>query len=485
MEDEKNAFLKTVQDAAKIIAELAKTKAKFALYSHLDADGLAAAGIVGKALSRLDVPFRTRILPWLDANFLDEVAADDSDLIILTDLGSGYLDLVREKLSKRRVMILDHHPISGTCGDNVVQVNPNVFGIDGTREISGAGLAYLTMRAVDAQNADLAPIAVVGALGDMQDYNQQRSLIGLNTMIVDEGKAKGILASKKDLIFFGYETRPIHKALARSMQPFIPNISGSEGQAYAFLVSIGVPPKHGNEWRKLRDLSTDEKRKIANELAEYLMARGMHRQVQYLIGEVYSLLTETEKTPLHDGREFATLLNAAGRMNQFGLGVSLAMGVRDKTVEEAQRLLDTYRATIGKYINWAMNTQGALEEKNAVYVLHGKNEINDRMISIIASGLVATLPQQLKPLLAYSFVESAKIAKFSVRTVDEVVSSGIDLGSTIKAVAEQFGGSGGGHDIAAGAEVPIAKLDPFLQAFDAAIANEKAEIEKRKTETKP
>jgi single-stranded-DNA-specific exonuclease len=124
-----------------------------------------------------------------------------------------------------------------------------------------------------------------------------------------------------------------------------------------------------------------------------------------------------------------------------------------------------------------------LEEKTAIYVLHGKNEINDRMISIIASGLASTLPQPLKPLLAYSFIESAKIAKFSVRTVDEVVSSGINLGSTIKAVAEQFGGTGGGHDIAAGAEVSIESLEKFVQAFDATISNEKAEIAKKSQKT--
>ena len=50
---------------------------------------------------------------------------------------------------------------------------------------------------------DLAPIALVGALGDMQDKYEQRSLRSLNEIIVNDGVAAGLLKVEKDLIFFG------------------------------------------------------------------------------------------------------------------------------------------------------------------------------------------------------------------------------------------------------------------------------------------
>ena len=57
-----------------------------------------------------------------------------------------------------------------------MQVNPHLYGIDGATEVSGSGVAYFAAKAVNAENMDLAPIALVGALGDMQDKNEQRQL---------------------------------------------------------------------------------------------------------------------------------------------------------------------------------------------------------------------------------------------------------------------------------------------------------------------
>ena len=59
---------------------------------------------------------------------------------------------------------------------NFVQVNPHLYGIDGATDVSGSGVAYFAAKAVNAANVDLAPIALVGALGDMQDKYEQRSL---------------------------------------------------------------------------------------------------------------------------------------------------------------------------------------------------------------------------------------------------------------------------------------------------------------------
>jgi RecJ-like exonuclease len=471
-----NGFNERIKAASEFLAESLKNNAVFRVYSHLDADGLAAAGIVGLALSNKQAVFRTRILPWLDENVLNEAATEKCDVIIFTDLGSGYLDLIKSKLEARKVVILDHHPPVGEPNQNILQVNPHSFGIDGTREISGAGLSYLTMKTLDPQNIVSSPIAVVGALGDMQDVNSQKTLYGLNLLVVDDAKKAGLLTSKKDLIFFGHETRPIHKALARSMVPFVPGVSGSEGQSYAFLLSIGINPKIDDRWKALRDLTQDEKTKLASALAEQLLAHGMHRQVASLIGEVYTLTAEKEITPLRDGREFSTLLNATGRMNQPALGVSLCMGYRGQVVDDARKMLDEYRATIGKYLNWALNTPGVLEERANIYVLHGKEEVNDKMVSTIASALAFTLPKPEKPLLAYAYLKPEGIAKLSVRTSEEVVQSGIHLGEIIKAVAEPFKGTGGGHDIAAGAEVPMPQLELLIVAFDEAIGQKTSEI---------
>ena len=82
------------------------------VFSHLDADGVAAAGVMGKMLYRLDARFRIRVMQWVDDKIIGEVIADKPQLVILTDFGSGYLDLLNEKIPNFKVVILDHHQIN-------------------------------------------------------------------------------------------------------------------------------------------------------------------------------------------------------------------------------------------------------------------------------------------------------------------------------------------------------------------------------------
>src|SRR3989337_1802716 len=208
-------FLASAAQAAKAILETVGKDGFIHVFSHLDADGVAAAGIIGKALFRLDARFRIRVTQWIDEKIIGEIIADKPQLVILTDFGSGYLNLLNEKVPHFKVLIPDHHQITGNSDNpNFVQVNPHLHGIDGATDVSGSGLAYFVAKAVNAENVDLAPIALVGALGDIQDKYDQRKLGGLNEIIVEDAVNANLVKVEKDLTFFGRETRPIHRTLA-------------------------------------------------------------------------------------------------------------------------------------------------------------------------------------------------------------------------------------------------------------------------------
>ncbi len=238
----------------------------------MDADGIAAAGVMGKTLFRLNAKFRIRITQQLDEKIIGEIVADKPQLVILTDFGSGYLDMLNEKIPNFKVLILDHHQVNGTSSNpNFVQVNPHMFGIDGASDVSGSGVAYFVAKAVNSANVDLAPVALVGALGDMQDKYDQRKLCSLNEIIVDDAVAAGLLKVEKDLTFFGRETRPIYKMLATTTNPFIPGLSGEEDKALAFLASLNIPLKQGDRPRALCDLNDEERKRLCSALADHLL----------------------------------------------------------------------------------------------------------------------------------------------------------------------------------------------------------------------
>jgi len=459
-------FLDSASQAAETILEIVKEKGVIHVFSHLDADGLAAAGIIGRALFRLDARFRIRITQWINDKAIEEILSEKPQLIVFTDLGSGYIDLLSEKLSDFKIVILDHHQVSGEKTANIVHVNPHLHEIDGARDISGSGVTYFAAKAMDKANIDSAPIAVVGALGDMQDKYDQRMLGGLNEKIVEDAKSTGLLTVEKDLIFFGRETRPIHRTLASTTNPFIPGISGEEDKSLAFLVSLDIKPKHGDKWRALRDLSEEEKKRLCSALADYLLSKGLHYEVSNLIGHVYIFNREEPWTPLRDAREFSVLLNGTGRMDKPSLGVAVCMGDRGLALEEANNVLREYRRTLGKYLGWVMEKPERMEELQNIYVVHGEDFLEDKIVGAISSILSSSLPNPEKPLIIYANVKEEEIAKFSARTVDMVTHKGVNLGEVMQVAAEKFLGKGGGHNIAAGAQVPIKNINPFIKLVD-------------------
>jgi len=459
-------FLDSVSQAAETILKTVKEDGFIHVFSHLDADGIAAAGVIGKALSRLDAKFRIRITQWIDGKVTEEILSEKPELIVFTDLGSGYIDVINEKLADFKIVILDHHQVSGEKTANIAHVNPHLHEIDGTRDISGSGVAYFTAKTMDKRNIDSAPVALVGALGDLQDKYDQRTFGGLNEKIVEDAKSTGLLTVQKDLIFFGRETRPIHRTLASTTSPFIPGISGKEDRSLAFLLNLGIKPKHGDKWRALRDLSEEEKKRLCSALADYLLSKGLHYELSNLIGYVYILNREEPWTPLRDAREFAVLLNATGRLDKPSLGIAVCMGDRGSALEESNNVLRKYRRTIGKYLGWVMEKPERMEELENIYVVHGEDFLKDKIVGAISSILSTSLPNPEKPLIMYANVKDQEIAKFSARTIDKVTNKGANLGEVMQVAAEKFQGKGGGHNIAAGAQVPIEDVKSFIKLVD-------------------
>ncbi len=464
-------LLKSASEAADRLLEYVEKGEIIHVISHLDADGLAAAGIISKSLFRLGGFFRIRINRWMDEKILNELVAEKPALTVFTDLGSGYLDLLKSVLPDFPAIIIDHHQLVGGPSPNFFQVNPHVHGIDGARDISGAGVAYLVAKALDKKNEDLACLAVVGALGDLQDKYEQRKLGGVNEKIVEDAVNAGYIKVETDLLLFGRETRPIHKALACSTDFFIPGISGEEDKSLAFLTSLKIAPKYKDKWRALRDLSENEKKELFSALADYLTSKGFSGNVALnLIGNVYTLTHEEPWTPMRDAREFASLLNATGRMDRPSLGIALCMGDRGSALEEANTVLEEYRRTITKYMNWLTEKPERIQELNNIYVIHGGKTIDDKVISAISTILSTSLPKPEKPLIAYSIIPQEGVAKVSARA-PSLMGKTINLGEIMRIAAEKFSGRGGGHDVAAGAQVPIPQIDEFIKFTNELIGN--------------
>uniref|UniRef100_UPI00260DC363 DHH family phosphoesterase n=1 Tax=Thermococcus sp. TaxID=35749 RepID=UPI00260DC363 len=287
--------------------------------------------------------------------------------------------------------------------------------------------------------------------------------------IIEDGKKLGILEVRKELRLFGRESRPLYQMLAYSTNPEIPEITGDERKAIEWLRGRGFDPE-----LKYWQLREEEKRKLHEALLVHMIKHASPKEaIDRLIGDVVVSPLYPEGDPRHEAREFATLLNATGRLNAGTLGVAICLG-DEEAFKRAVKMLDEYKREqieARKFIiqNWSM-----VEEGEHVYVFYAGRNIRDTLVGIAANIAINTgLAKPEKPVVVLAdSEEDENLVKGSARTTEKALEKGYHLGEALREVAEKLGGEGGGHAIAAGIRFPRDKIAEFIRLLNEALARQ-------------
>ncbi len=448
--------LEKLEPAANKISSVILQQDYVEVVAHIDADGICAAAIASGALDNAGIEHTITFLKQIDEEALESLKHRDN-FVWFVDLGSG----VYEEIKNINFVISDHHiPASKELGR---QLNPHLFNIDGSREMSGAGATYMVAKSMNEENKALAPLAIVGAVGDMQD-NEECRLIGANRELQ---RGSGVEA-KKDIRYFGRESRPVYKLLQYASDPVIPGVSGFESTSIKFLKSLGIELKEEDSWRKWVDLTFEERKKIVSEIVKILMRKGFGiKRALRVVGEVY--LLPNEKGNLHDAKEFATLLNACGRHGAPEVGVAVCLGDRDTYYRKAMNLLNEHRSAIANGIEVVKEI--GIEQMPHIVFFDAGDKIDERIVGIVA-GMVLEANGINKPIVAFAKMKGKDTLKISARATSDLVEKGVDLSEALNTAAKQVGGLGGGHRMAAGASVPCERREEFLKLMDKEIAKQ-------------
>lgn len=433
------------------------------ILSHYDADGITSAAIIVKALQREGKGFHLTLIKQLSEDWVKRLAGEKAGLVLFLDFGSGLLDVISEGLKEKQVIVLDHHQKqdSGVPGDKsrkgkIIHVNPMDFGIE--ENISSSGVSYIVARAMNPENRELAELAIIGAIGDSQvgEIGPQWGVMGLNKEILKDAMLSKKIRLMKGLRLWGRYTRPVHKALEYSVEPYIPGISGSESAAVQFLQELNIELKdEAGDWRTLAGLSEEEQKRLATGIiAERI--RGDQENPEWIFGDVYELLAK--EGGFRDANEFATMLNATGKMGKGYLGIALCLN-DPGSQENVKKALEGYRRTLGSAISWIQTNRDSVKEtEKASYVLAG-GEISEHIISNAISTINRSYDTG-KPI--FGFVDSEEGVKVSARASDELVGKGLNLKAILSRAASHVGGQGGGHSGAAGAAIPRGTEQRFI-----------------------
>ncbi|SEA17345.1 RecJ-like exonuclease [Haloplanus vescus] len=434
------------------------------LASHIDADGLTSAAIAATALERAGIPVDVVFERQLDEAAVASIAETDHETVLFTDFGSGQLDIITEYDDAFTPVIADHHQPADA--ETTYHCNPLLEGINGASELSGAGATYCLARALEDEetdNRDLAALAVVGAVGDMQGGPD--GLTGANEGIVAEGVDAGVVREGTDLAMYGRQTRPLPKLLEYASDVRLPGITGDESGAMRFLSDLDIDLREDGEWKRWVDLTAPERQTLASALLKHAVTRGVpSARVDDLVGTTYTLLAETEGTELRDVSEFSTLLNATARYDRADVGLAVCLGDREAALERARTLLRNHRKNLSEGIDLVVE-EGVTVEEHLQWFDAG-TQIRETIVGIVAGmALGSEGISRDQPIIAFAATEEGEV-KVSSRGTHALVREGLDLSAVMREASRSVGGDGGGHDVAAGATIPAGEQAAFVAAAD-------------------
>ncbi|TLZ78866.1 MAG: DHH family phosphoesterase [Methanobacteriota archaeon] len=434
-------------DRMRNAAALVEGASRVRIFCHYDPDGTTSAAILARALMRRGKRIHASLSHALDRAAAARLREETNELLIVSDMGSGQLDLL-EGLPYP-VVVLDHHkPIRDS--ETIAHVNPHLDGVDGAREMCGATTTWLFTLILDERNWDLAGPALAGAIGDKQAVG---GFLGVNAALFAEAVDRKVVVPERRLAL---RDLPLGRALAVSTDPYFRGLSGRPDAAAAFLQAAGFDPEG-----TVRQLDTTGRRKLASVLAVRLVEQGATPEaLDVLVADRFWI----EPDQMY-AQDLEAYVNSCDRLEQEGLGMAVCLGDRE-AITKAEKLLEQYTAKVLGYLV-SLESAGLFPKKHIQFFY-----CDDASLA----GVVAGTGMQFffdpsRPTLGLSVLDG--VTKVSARGTRAHISSGIDLAVALREAASEVSGNGGGHNIASGATIPKGKEDKFLSLVDEIVGRQR------------
>lgn len=404
-----------------------------------DADGLCAAAVMAAALRRIGHRFQVRAGRDKTTAAYEALAGQDCDGYILLDKGSSHaatLEALQERTG-RPVLIIDHHNPQESA---VVQVNPRLEGMDGSRDASAATTAVAVALALDEANMDMAPIGLSGATGDWQHEGGWQ---GWNEELVTRCLDAGHLRERPLPALIGVD---LADAFARTTDV-------DAAQARRILTELEVDAEADME-----DLDAEAVVRLHSAWSLQRLAQGQPAS---------AAVPMLWNTRLDTGvRHAFRIIDACGRTGDAGTGLSFALGHAGARERAGRRFIE-YKKRLVQAL--AQAHDGVADAGPIRWT-----RIDDPDLTGMVAGLTVVRTRPPVPLLVAAPRPDGAL-QVSTRASHDHVAAGLDLGRSIQRAAAAVDAEGGGHPIASGAVVAAERFDAFLDALVADLAQGSSE----------
>lgn len=166
------------------------------VFHHNDADGLCSGAILTRAFERQGLKVQRFCLEKPYPAVLKKIYEQEGRILIFADFAGRIAPMLSE-LNKGRnlTLILDHHVAEASTDPRVYNLDPDLYGLKGDRDISASTTCYLFALTLDPVNRDMAHIAAVGAVGD--GFFVDGQLVSQNREVTMEAVQQGLIEIRK------------------------------------------------------------------------------------------------------------------------------------------------------------------------------------------------------------------------------------------------------------------------------------------------
>ncbi len=170
---------------------------KVQIFHHNDCDGLSSGAILKRAFERDGYDVSRFCLEKPYPLVLQKVFQQEGELIVFTDFAGRIAPLISNLNQGRNLtLILDHHKASAATDPRVHNLDPELFGLKGDRDITASTTCYLFAITLDSANQDLAYVASIGAVGDQ--FFVDGRLADQNRAVVLKTQQQGLMEIKEN-----------------------------------------------------------------------------------------------------------------------------------------------------------------------------------------------------------------------------------------------------------------------------------------------
>ena len=167
------------------------------VFHHNDSDGLSSGAILTRAFERQGFKVQRFCLEKPYPAVLKKIYEQEGKILVFADF-AGRIAPMLSDLNKGRnlTLILDHHVAEASTDPRVHNLDPDLFGLKGDRDISGSTTCYLFALTLDPINRDMAHIATVGAVGD--GFFVDGKLVSQNREVAMEAVQQGLIEIRRN-----------------------------------------------------------------------------------------------------------------------------------------------------------------------------------------------------------------------------------------------------------------------------------------------